>query len=305
MSNSESFEQEYHALTSGCGFVEFAELSTVAMTGEDRVSFLHNMCTHDIKRLDVDASCEAFCTDVKGKIVAHVLVANCENSILLLTVPDQAASIIAHLDRYIIREDVQLSDASEDYAWFAAVPGEARTTWSDGEGVRHVLPSVYDSVAVSMIGVAESDRQRTKQTLTNCGLQECGKATWDARRIEDKLPLFGVDFDGSNLPQEVNRDHMAISFDKGCYLGQETVARIDALGHVNQKLVTVQFDGKSVPPVGLELRLHDEIVGRVTSSCWSVKEGAPLALAMVRRAANDEGTQLQSECGLGTVVSSD
>ena len=76
---------------------------------------------------------------------------------------------------------------------------------------------------------------------------------FDAARIEAGMPLFGVDFDDSNLPQEVGRDAEAISFTKGCYLGQETVARIDALGHVNQRIVGVRFSGTEVPAVGTEL----------------------------------------------------
>ena len=81
----------------------------------------------------------------------------------------------------------------------------------------------------------------------------CGTAAFDALRIESGTPLFGVDFDEENLPQEVGRDELAISFTKGCYLGQETVARIDALGHVNQQLAGVRFAGPDVPDAKAEL----------------------------------------------------
>ena len=114
--------------------------------------------------------------------------------------------------------------------------------------------------------------------------------------------MFGVDFDSANLPQEINRDRLAINFNKGCYLGQETVARIDALGHVNQKVVLLQFAGETLPAVGLELQVDGQGVGSVSSTCWSPKLQSPATLALVRRGFNDVGTQLDSDVGTATVV---
>ncbi len=302
MSDSDTVAHQYHALSSGCGFVELANWSTITLAGDDRASFLHNMCTNDINGMAVGDCCEAFCTDVKGKIVGHVLVTSCADRLVLLAVPDQADTLISHLDRYIIREDVQLADATADYDWFAALPGDTRTTWGDREGIPYVSSNADGIRAASLIGVATADRQRTRDSLIEHGIEQCSAAAWELLRIEDRFPLFGTDFDTSNLPQEVNRDDHAISFTKGCYLGQETIARIDALGHVNQKLVALQFAGDTVPPPGTELRRDDKVVGRVTSSCRSPKYDAPLATAMIRRGANDEGTELQSELGPATVI---
>jgi folate-binding protein YgfZ len=90
------------------------------------------------------------------------------------------------------------------------------------------------------------------------------------------MPRYGVDFTEENLPQEVGRDREAISFTKGCYLGQETVARIDALGHVNHRLVGVRFFGSEVPASGTELTRECRIVGSGTSAAFSPKLNAPL-----------------------------
>ncbi len=117
------------------------------------------------------------------------------------------------------------------------------------------------------------------------------------------MPRYGVDFNEENLPQEVGRDDQAISFTKGCYLGQETVARIDALGQVNQRLVGVRFFGSDVPAGGTGLTREDRFVGLVTSAALSPKLDAPLALAMVRREANAPGTRLVSAVGECEVVS--
>lgn len=302
MSDSNQPNAEYATLTAGRGFVELADWATVVMKGADRLSFLHNMCTNDINKLSPGDCCEAFCTDVKGKIVAQVLVLAGVDQLTLLSVPGQAEKIISHLDRYIIREDVQLADATKEHAWFVSVRGEALTDWTNREVVPHLTCGISGRFSVSMVGVAAADRDRARATMTESGLAECNLTAWEVMRVEDTWPLMGVDFDSSNLPQEVNRDQMAINFNKGCYLGQETIARIDALGHVNQKVVALQFASESVPPVGAELRLEDKVVGRVTSSCWSPRKKAALALAMVRRGANDEGAQLQSEYGEATVV---
>jgi folate-binding protein YgfZ len=111
------------------------------------------------------------------------------------------------------------------------------------------------------------------------------------------MPSYGVDFNEENLPQEVGRDRQAISFTKGCYLGQETVARIDALGHVNLRLAGVRFFGSDVPASGTELTREGRSVGSVSSAAFSPKLEAPIALAMIRREAMSPGTRLESSSG--------
>ena len=105
-----------------------------------------------------------------------------------------------------------------------------------------------------------------------------------------------------NLPQELARDRWAISFNKGCYLGQETVARLDALGHVNQELRRLRFSGDIAPEPGLALTADDKPAGRVTSSVWSPAAQGPVALGYVRRNWLAAGTKLQSARGEATVV---
>ena len=127
-------------------------------------------------------------------------------------------------------------------------------------------------------------------------------AAFDALRVEADMPLFGVDFDASNLPQEVARNDRAISFTKGCYLGQETVARIDALGHVNQELTGVRFEGAEVPAAGTELTHGGSVAGRVTTATFSPRLDGPLALAMVRREWLAPGTRLETPVGPCDVI---
>src|ERR1700761_8211360 len=113
---SADYEAEYTALTDGAGIVDFSNRTQIELTGADRAKFLHNLCTNTVRDLPVGKGCEAFLLNVKGHIVSHVFVFICPNSIVLETVPDQAERLIAHLDRYLIREDVQLADRSQEWS---------------------------------------------------------------------------------------------------------------------------------------------------------------------------------------------
>jgi folate-binding protein YgfZ len=138
--------------------------------------------------------------------------------------------------------------------------------------------------------------------LEAAGARRVEAAAWHARRIEWGWPLYGVDITDKNLAQEVARDRWAISFVKGCYLGQETVARIDALGHVNRNLVGVRFEGSEAPAAGAELTREGKVAGQVTSACYSPRLAAPLALAYVRRESNAPGVALAAGALAGEVV---
>lgn len=292
---AEAWIGQYEALVTAGGVVTLKDWSQVVLTGNDRVKFLQNMCTNDIRPLEPGRSCEAFCTDVKGKILSHVLVVPQEDRLVLLTVPGQGERLIKHLDRYIIREDVQLTDASDAFDWHLAL----------GPGARAQLelsstPVKCDALwpEAWLVTTARSE----SSLLAGLTAVDTSSPAWAALRTESFLPLYGVDFDDSHLPQEINRDAQAISFTKGCYLGQETVARIDALGHVNKKLVLVSFAGEQVPSVGTPLSDGGQNVGTVTTAAWSPRFRAPLAIAMVRRGANDMRSQLSSDYGSAEVI---
>src|SRR5206468_5611877 len=117
---------------------------------------------------------------------------------------------------------------------------------------------------------------------------EVDDATFDALRIEAGTPLSGLDVLPNNLPQDVGRDDRTINFVKGCYLGQETVARLDALGHVNRILKGVRLEGLAIPAAGSPLTFEGKAVGSITSAAYSIGWDAPIALAYVRVAQATE-----------------
>ena len=318
----EALQREYDAAIAGAGVVRLRDWSTVCAAGNDRVTFLHNMCTNDVKRLAAGEGCEAFFTDVKGKVVAHGFLLAGMDAIEIVMVPGTAGRLMGQLDRYIIREDVTLSDRSDDVTWLLAFGeqsggvikqvvgadvGELSAAWAhrtfDIAGVAvQVARCELPWMGGFLIGCPADSAPAIEAKLVEAGATLGSEALWHAVRVESSWPLWGVDFDDSNLPQEVSRDAQAVSFRKGCYLGQETVARIDALGHVNKQLAAVRFEGDAVPAVGAELFQGEEVVGRVTSSCWSPRAAKPQAIAMVKRGANAAGTSLAWSGGVGTVV---
>jgi folate-binding protein YgfZ len=310
-------------LITSAGFIELEVWSCIEVTGADSASFLQNMCTNDVLRLQPGQGCEAFFTDVKGHVLAHVLITCREESLILTRSTPRTADLIGHLDRYILREDVQLWDRSADVRYLfvsGASAGEALVQVTGDPQLPQQLetplarsPAEIGGVSCALIRfpislsawLIECPRiameQLTAHLVAN-GIARCDRKAWDALRIESGFPLDRVDITEQNLPQEVDRNDRAISFKKGCYLGQETVARIDALGHVNQTLVIVKFSGDRIPPHDTNLVVKGKPVGRVSSACFSPRENAPLALAFVRRGHNAVGTQLESEFGTGEVI---
>jgi tRNA-modifying protein YgfZ len=286
---NETLQREYEAAIAGAGLVRLRDWSTIRASGGDRASFLHNMCTNDVKRLTPGDGCEAFFTDVKGKVHSHGFLLAGDDAIRVVAVPGTAERLMPQLDRYIIREDVALADETAELAWLLAFGERARESAAAlGEGAVAGLDAAWSHRTVDIAGTAVTvvrcDMPWTGGFLLGCspaaiealegrwsaaGGTLGGEELWQTIRIESAWPLWGVDFDASNLPQEVSRDAQAISFRKGCYLGQETVARLDALGHVNKQLVAVSFDEGDVPPAGAELMHNDQAAGRATSSCWS------------------------------------
>lgn len=320
--NDETLQREYDAASAGAGVVRLRNWSTVGAAGNDRATFLHNMCTNDVKRLTAGEGCEAFFTDVKGKIVAHGFLLAGSDAIEIVMVPGTAGRLMGQLDRYIIREDVTLSDKSGDVAWLLAFGERAGAVLEQVVGARvGELSAAWAHQAFDVAGVAvEAVRcelpwmggyllgcpvesvPAIEAKLVAAGATLGSESLLNTLRVESSWPLWGVDFDDSNLPQEVSRDAQAISFRKGCYLGQETVARIDALGHVNKLLAAIRFERDAAPEVGTELLQGEQVVGCVTSSCWSSRAGGALAIAMVKRGANAVGTSLAWSGGVGTVA---
>lgn len=305
----------YRQLTAGCGMVDFSSRSRVELTGKDRVQFFHSFCTNDIQRLKEGEGCEAFLTNHQGKIVGYVYVRVLAAAIVLDTAPGQGERIIEHLKGFVISDRVDFRDITSTTGELL-IAGASAPQILAKLNVEAPAMGLYHFQAVTIAGKEAclqrtdyagensyfltsgvADLAATREALGNEGAVPCEPIAAEAARIEAGVPLFGGDITEDNLPQEIGRDQQAISFTKGCYLGQETIARIDAMGHVNWLLVRVKFASGEIPSPGTELFAADKRVGKVTSACWSPRHGLPLAFALLRRAHAVPGTKLTSPQG--------
>ena len=313
-------EQSHIILRERAGFCPLGSRTLIELVGADRASVLHGLCTNDINRLQPGDGCEAFLTSVQGKTIGYVYVFCLADSLLLDTAAGLAEETIAGIDRYVIREDVKLVDRSPQWSdvLLSGNQAAARLTGSFDadlpaqplsgvagqlEGIEVEVRRVAFAAADCFFMRCDSDRvAELCAALTAAGVDECDREAVETARIEMGTPIFGQDVTGDNLPQEVDRNDRAISFTKGCYLGQETVARIDAMGHVNQKLRGLRLAGDTVPPGGSQIEVDGKAVARITSSCHSPRLSAPLALAYVRRGHDEIGHRFNTQFGEAEVV---
>jgi folate-binding protein YgfZ len=309
---------DYQALTAGCGFAELPR-TVIEVRGNDRTQFLHAFCTNDVKKLAPGQGCEAFFTNHQGKTIGHGFIF-CEPERLVIGTVAGQASLITHFDKFVISEDVQFRDLSGDVQIFliagseagnklrtliGSSPPEAMLSFTHSQiagrdvTIFHVPYAGSDSY---LLRAKSSDADQVRAALESAGARLCQHEAVEAARIEAGFPYFSRDITEDNLPQEVNRNEQAISFKKGCYLGQETVARIDALGHVNRLLVGLRMNGDEVPQPGAKLLAGDKEVGQVTSACFSPALNAPLAIAYVRRQHAKPGSRLNCESTPAEVI---
>ncbi len=305
----------FNAAKTGVTVFDLSDRTQIEMTGADRVRFLHSFTSNDIKRLRPGKGCETFVTNLKGKVVAHVFVFCSENSIWLDATPGQQAAITNHLGKFVLIDDVQIIPRDSDQGeLFVTGPlaaallqldatlavGDHLTRTSDGQD--------FDIRRVDILGqpgfllsIPRSRVDAIKRSLCGLGISEGSNAEFEVLRIEAGFPLYGVDITDDNLAQEVARTKQCISFDKGCYLGQETIARLDALGHTNRELRRLHFETSAVPVPGTTV--HDATgtteVGIVTSAACGISDipgkqtPVVFALGFIKRIA----------CQVDTIVS--
>lgn len=292
------------------GWADRSRCDRLEVTGPDRAKFLHNLTTNEVKRLDVGRGREAFVTSPQGKTIGHVRLLAAEDRILLLTDPDGLAHVIPHFEKYglfdaVAWSDIRSTTCEHHLIGDAAVDvlqgagGELpepvelahRPTTIDDRMVRVVRESRVGRPGLTVIGRVE-DGPALAEIWRRAGVVELDEATFDALRIEAGTPAFGRDIRPENLPQEIDRDDRAISFVKGCYLGQETVARLDALGHVNKILRRVRVEGDADVPGGTPLLADGKPVGTITSAARPRHGDGVVALAIVRVSHSEPGTEL-------------
>lgn len=290
--------------------LKIGHLTIIELTGDDRLKILNNLCTQDLRNLQPGESKESFVLDPKGRTLAHGIAATLPHATWFVTVPDQAERLAPHFDRYIIREDALVQDVSANWTASLLPPNALWLSSPAADWISNNLNCQMDTngqaVQITAPWIGPNSKllfhRNPANQPTHFAASDCSsRLDWEYDRILHLWPWFGADLDEKNLPQELDIDSRAISFKKGCYLGQETVARLDALGQVQKKLCRLEltFPPESTPDSamslkGLELTLDEKPAGTLTSVATSPQ--CPqlfVGLAMLRRFAFQADQPLQ------------
>jgi folate-binding protein YgfZ len=308
-----SFDEEYRALRAGAGLIDYSVLAAIEAQGQDRAAFLQNLLSNDVKRLAVGGGCQAALLTPEAKLIALLVVLADPASLWLLCPVERAATVAQTLERHLFSEAVNITNHERREAVLALqgpraldvlgrVSGTPIGLARDGDHVRSTLGRMpvrlirHDLMdepgALCLVDAAQADAL-WGWLCDQDGLQPVGWEALNAARIEAGRPWFGVDMDGDTLLPETGLEAIAASGTKGCYVGQEIVARIETYGSVNKKLVGLLVEGDDVPQPGDAVVHGGEPVGRITSACRSPRLRRPIALGYVKRSAYAIGTALE------------
>ena len=285
------------------------------MTGTDRASYLQGLLTNDIAALREGAGCYAAYLTPQGRMISDLYLYELGDAILIALPRHVKDTVLTKLDRFIFTEDASVRDVTDAFSEVAVVGPAAADAASEilgnaaGNRIRALAEDGnvrvdFDGAPAIVTRVADAgppgfaiyvDRAKwgdLRTRLETVGVVPVDAQTADTLRIEGGVPLFGRDMNEETIPLEAGIEGRAISFTKGCYVGQEVIVRVLHRGHgrVARKLVGLTLDGDRVPSTGAAVRAGDREAGQVTSSTLSPALEKPIALAYLHRDFIEPGT---------------
>jgi folate-binding protein YgfZ len=291
----------YQAATRAAALAEKDWFGIIKLTGSERVSWLQGMVTNDVERLTPGAGCYAAHLTPQGKIVAHMHVLVDEDAIWLSLERASIPKLTAAFDKLLIMEDVQVADLSNDYSILAVVgpnAAPALEAWA-GEPLNLTTKYTHRKVDDSRIVMTElgyeawvplEREDKALHCIAQSGATAIDHGTWDVLRTEAGLPVYGVDIDETTTMPEIGE--AGISYEKGCYIGQEVVAKVKYIGHVNRRFAGLTLSGTELPIMKSPIQKGGREVGYVTTALFSPGLNRPIALGFVSRAAYAPGTEV-------------
>jgi folate-binding protein YgfZ len=298
-------DAQYRQLREECGVLDRSDRGKLLVTGAEAAEYLQGQLTNDIEALTPGEGCYAALLDRKGHMQAdmRVLVVS-EEKVWIDTEPEGLAAALKHLQMYKIGRDADVQDAGEERAIVSLIgPRSAELAGSSPlpehlheeikiDGIE--CPAVGTALGIDLIPHAE-DRERLIAALAEAGAPAVDSAAAEILRIESGVPRFGSEMDTATMPAEAGIVAAAVNFEKGCYIGQETVARLHYKGKPNRHLRGLRLSAPAAP--GATLLLGEKEVGKLGSSCVSPARG-PIGLAIVRREAEPGAELLVGEDGV-------
>jgi folate-binding protein YgfZ len=291
---------EYAALRDAVGVIDRSLLGKVIVTGRDRQSFLQGMLSNDVKSLAPGQGAAAAFLDAHGKVLALLAVYALEDRLLLELPPSLTEKTLQALDKYLISEKAAFEAADEAFSVLAVQGPRARPLLEKLAG-RTLDLAPYQHAEAPMAGASVRVINRAEghvagfhcwtpaahgaalwRALVAEGARPVGVEALNVLRMEAGMPWYGHDVDETVILPETRLEQL-VSYTKGCYIGQEVVARVKYRGHVNRALSGLVLDGNRVPAPGAAVVADGKEVGRITSAVRSLALGRPIALGYLRR----------------------
>lgn len=324
---------EHQAVRKSVGIVDVSYRSRHQVTGDDRAKFLHRIISNDVEGLSTGQGTYAMLLTHRGKIIADLNIYVLQDAIIIDTAPETAENLFSELDKYIIADDVELSDVTTETGAIAvhgpkaseliqsvlnmsdlATLPERHSCVCEGDALfQHpiicVKTNTTGEVGYTLYTAAEALASLWKALMTEGSQFNVQPIGWDALetvRIEAGIPRYGTELTDAVIPLEAELEH-AIDFEKGCYIGQEIVARMKYRGHPNRLLRGLAVEGSPISQDDCKLRPNatvfdgDKEVGWITSSTFAATLAKEIALGYVRIAVTEAGSRVQVETSDGRV----
>ncbi len=284
---------ELTALRSGAALVDRSEQGRLALTGADAAAALNAVVTNEIETLTDGDGCWAACCTAKGKMLGLLRVVRSGEELLIDTDRCSLQAVFDAIRHGLVGYDAELHKRTLETKLFSLLGPSAREVsggLSLGADEDNNIRSEIAEISVTLIATdrgvdvlcAAAAGDRVEAALLAAGATLAGEALAELARIESGRPRYGVDLDDSVIPQEGGLNERAVSFTKGCYIGQETIARLHHRGRVNRRLCRLTLPDEAT--VGSLLSTAERPVGTLTSAALSAEDGA-IGLALVRREA--------------------
>jgi folate-binding protein YgfZ len=289
------------------------DLAALVVTGGDRLSWLNGLITCDLVKRASGVAAYGLVLARNGRVLsdATVVVDEARASVFLAVPRRVAPELREHLEHYLIMEDAEIaaptSPADEFETWMFHGPGSAAildaAMAAGAAGGAVDRAGLGGAFVIAPAPVSTPVRAAIELAVASAGGTVGDEAGWETLRLERGVPRFGVDFDDKTYPQEASLERTAVSFDKGCYLGQEVVCMLEMRGHVKRKLVPLLVHAVSPPEPGAPVTDEEgAVVGEVTSAAPSPASGSAMALAMLKRAYAEAGKNVVVAGGIRAEV---
>jgi aminomethyltransferase len=305
--------QEYWTVRRGAGLADISSTGRLSIIGKDRLSFLNSLLTNDASQLKDEMGQHSTLLSTKARVLADLYLYNQPNRVIVDTGNSVASSVKENLERYVITEDVQIQDVGRDLVSITLQGPNATKAVKETFGVDAGGLKPFHSVSVGPSTIVSRDRtglggfdiflpthevEAVWQGLLlrsgDFGLSPVGTMALEALRIEAGFPKYGVDVDENTIVLEAGYKD-AISFTKGCYLGQEVVARATHIGRVNKQLARFDLETQEPPPKGTRLKSNGADAGFITSAAFSPGLGKVVSLGYANREFAKLGMELEVE----------